>query len=134
MGDIVVRTFEPADIAETGFRGERPATGLTIEKDGKVAASGGIHRFNGRYWVFFNLKDEAMRRPFVLHRLCRRGLALAAKIGMSEIYALCETSRPRSREWLNALGFRRLSDDEKDDEIRLLEAQRGDEAWRLALQ
>lgn len=125
------RPFETADAAASlGFEPDAVAIGMTVERDGEIAGYGGIHLFERRHWVFFHLADEGLRRPMFLHRLVVRSLRVViASTGIKTIYALCEDARPRAREWLTALGFRPLTDTEKDNSIVQLEQQSHSTAW-----
>lgn len=98
-----------------------PVMCLTAELDGKVAAYGGLQFFGGRHVVCFDIADERLRRPMWLHRVMLRGLEAAVRCGITPIYAMCNEAVPRSRAWLTALGFRELTEAEKDDAIRMLE-------------
>lgn len=128
----LLRLFRVEDAAASlGSVPQAVAMGITVERaDEAIAGYGGVHLYEGRHWVFFHLAPgtigEALRRPAFLHRLVRRGLAAVDAAGIGPVHALCEEWRPRSREWLAALGFRPMTDAEKDDGIRSLE-QSGDE-------
>jgi hypothetical protein len=125
------RPFEIADAAAVlGFEPDATAIGMTVESDGKVAGYGGVHLYEGRHWVFFHLSDEGLRRPMFLHRLVARSLKVVlASTGITTIYALCNEDRSRAREWLACLGFRPLTDTEKDKAILDLEQQSHSSAW-----
>jgi N-acetylglutamate synthase-like GNAT family acetyltransferase len=123
---VVLRPFQPSDAqAICGFVPTYPVLCLTAEIDGKIAAYGGLQLYGSRHWVAFHLADERLRRPMWLHRIVARGLAAVVRSGISPIYALCDEGKPRSRAWLAALGFRPLREDEKDQDITMLERIEG---------
>ncbi len=128
---IEFRPFRPEDAAPVlGFVPDHALIGVTAERNGRLACYGGVHLYEGRHWVFFHLADETLRRPMFLHRTVVRGLMAILNGGdIRPVYALCDESKVRAREWLAALGFREMSDHEKDAGIRELEARCNGSAW-----
>jgi len=105
------------------------ADGITIVVDGVVAAFGGIFEFDGRRVAFFNLFDKRAARPAVLHRLVKRGLIEAA-IDERPIISFVDHDLPRAEVWHKRLGFRPMTDGEKDWVIEGAEARTGGKrAW-----
>lgn len=125
-----VRLFDPADGAAEGVTGEWPCAGLTVmNEDGGVVGYGGVSVLLKRRWAFLTIRDEQLRgKPFLLHRLIVKGLALAQGDG-GAIFVLLDETKPGARAWLQRLGFRELGDDEKMDDIRLAESMLGQRAW-----
>lgn len=105
VSDIHIRPFRPEDAAHDGKVMTWDCWGSTAEIDGKAAACGGLHRFDGKLWVFFEVTDERARRPHLLHRQALALLTAAAAHG-EPIYAHRDRRQPSSGRWLLRLGFR----------------------------
>lgn len=106
-----------------------PFAGLTIDIDGAVSGYVGVHRFGVHDWVYMNVFDERLRRPFFLHRLVRDALDSCDKLGFGPIYSICDTKEASARRWHGALGFREIEDAERDAEIRICEEHNNQGAW-----
>lgn len=125
-----LRLFEPADAAQEGYDGSWPACGITaLDDDGNIMGYGGVQVWKTRRWVFLKVLDERLRRPHFLHRIILRGLEASFEGDMADIFATCDETKPRAREWLARLGFRELTEGEKNDEIREVEAVANQRAW-----
>ncbi len=106
--------------------------GLTARIDGEIAGYAGLHRFGQHHWVFFNTFDDRVKRPFFLHRLVASVIAAYDTLGIMPIYSLA--GQPgieiaAAERWHRVLGFRPVTDEERDDEIRLAETINSRGAW-----
>lgn len=102
---VVIRPFRPEDAVHDGRVMDWECWGSTAEIDGSAAACGGLHRFDGKLWIFFEVKDERARKPALLHRQALALLHEAAALG-EPIYAHRDRQQPSSGRWLLRLGFR----------------------------
>jgi N-acetylglutamate synthase-like GNAT family acetyltransferase len=128
--DFKIRPFHPSDFEKLErVISTNPAFGLTAVRDGQPIGYAGLHFFGGRAWVFFRSNDPSVRNGMFLHRTTRRWLAAAMALGVTNIWAMCDTDMPRAETWLDALGFRPASDDEKDTAIVTVEASISQKAW-----
>ena len=127
--ELKLRTLKRTDVYKSGLLVTWPITGLTAEIDGQIAGYAGVHKFGAHHWVFFDVFDDRVRRPFFLHRLVRDVLDGYAASGIGPIYSICDCTVPSARRWHGALGFREVVDAERDDEIRLCEEVNKRGAW-----
>jgi N-acetylglutamate synthase-like GNAT family acetyltransferase len=81
-----------------------------------------------RWWTFAEITPSA-RRPIVLHRLVMSGLAAADRAGIESVYGYCDATYPRAQAWIERMGFRPVQDNERDRELRLVEAFVQSPAW-----
>lgn len=105
MTNVTLRAFKPEDAVHDGKVMTWEHWGSTALIDGSVAACGGLHRFDGQLWIFFDIKDERARQPTLLHRRALALLKEAASLG-EPIYAHRDRRSPSSGRWLARLGFR----------------------------
>ena len=104
--EIVLRPFRPEDCVVDGKVMAWQCYGTTAVIDGVVAAYIGLHRFDGKLWIFFEVKDERARKPHLLHRRAHALLKEAAAAFGEPIYAHRDRSQGPSGRWLSRLGFR----------------------------
>lgn len=133
-GDIEVSLLQRGDL----YRGmAEPVTweiigGLTARIGGDIAGYAGLHRFGQHNWVFFNVFDARVRRPVFLHRLVASVIAAYDTLGITPIYSLAGQDGielTRAERWHRVLGFRPVSDEERDEEISRVEAINSRGAW-----
>lgn len=135
MSALEVRPFDLADL-EALMEPERRRMvrardrmyGQTITLDGVPVAVGGLVMIGSRWWTFAEITPPA-RRPMMLHRLVMAGLAAADRAGIARIYGYCDASYPRAQAWIERMGFRPVTDAERDRELRLVEAFVRSPAW-----
>lgn len=108
-----------------------PIIGLTAEIDGRVAAYGGLRLIAGHHFAFFDVTDEAARRPFLLHRTTMAAILSLGRAGIGPVYTFCDESKPNAAAWLRRLGFRPLQQHEKSAVMIAAEEQNGHGAWIL---
>lgn len=125
------REFTPADGALEGVEIDHPIIGGTMEKDGVPVAYGGFNLIAGRHWVFFFIKDDAIRMNGLwVVRLIRDSIKMCAKSGITEVYSLCDLTKPKAAEFLTVLGFRPISVYDKPADVIIYENLMGAKAWR----
>lgn len=127
---ITLREFRPEDAADFSgeIRGDQ-IIGLTACIGDQVAGYAGIRDVHGRAWAFYCILDDRARRPFLVHRTTMAVLTIAARAGIGPVYAFCDDALPRAEAWLKRLGFRLMTDNEKDQQIRMTEAAVNKLAW-----
>jgi hypothetical protein len=103
-------------LAVEGIEFDWPASGVAIpgpaftliDSDGTPLGAGGLvplWRGVVQGWVFAS--DQLRRRPLVLHRAVRRGLAMAETgLGLHRIQITVHEDFAASRRWVERLGFR----------------------------
>lgn len=126
--EITLRRLKRTDLFKGGLCAPWHVEGLTGLVDGVIVGYAGIQRFGVHFWAFFNAYDATVLRPFWLHRLVKDVLAAHDRVGITPIYSLVEAT-PGAERWHQVLGFRRVGDDEKDDEIRICEGSNNQQAW-----
>lgn len=126
------RDFEPQDcVAIEGVEIEHTIIGGTMEKDGVPVAYAGINRIGERNWVFFFVKDDEIRKHGLwVVRLVRDALRVFRDGGVTDVYALCDLSKPKAAEFLTVLGFKPIDVYEKPFDVLLYEKLMGAKAWR----
>lgn len=125
------REFRPQDGILEGITIDNPIIGGTMEKDGVPVAYAGINTIAGKQWVFFYIKDDNIRRHGLwLVRLIRDSIRMIRNSGITELYALCDTTKPQAEAFLTTLGFRPMTVYEKDVYVMAYEKLMGAKAWR----
>lgn len=126
------REMKPDDgVVIEGICIENPITGGTMEKDGVAVAYAGVNMVCGKHWVFFFIKDDSIRNHGLwLVRLIRDSVRMLRNAGISELYALCDTTKPQAEAFLTTLGFAPLSAYDKSVDILVYEKMMGAKAWR----
>ena len=125
------RTFRPEDGAMEGVIIDHPITGGTMEKDGEPVAYGGFNLIAGRHWVFFYIKDDSIRgHGLWVARLIRDSVKMAKNSGITDLWALCDTTKPRAPEFLRFLGFSPVHIYDKPVDVMVYERLMGAKAWR----
>lgn len=118
---VSLRAFRPEDLGTDATLARQIAAqfaGITIECDGEIVAVGGLAKVGPHWWAFLDIRDPRARKPVMLYRLLKAGLASA---GVDRVLAYCDHDIARSRATLERLGFRRMSEAEKDDAIAITE-------------
>ena len=131
--EYVYREFRRSDGEIEGIDITHPIFGGTMEKDGVPVAYAGVNLIAGRHWAFFFIKDDNLRKTLWLMRLMRDSIAMLKNGGITELYVLCDTRIPRATEFLTALKFRKLTEDEKPIDVMVYEGLMGAKAWRMDL-
>ena len=123
MTNISIREIWPSDWVDTEPpAGDNQVCGLSAIIDGKLSAYGGIRLVGTKHFAFFNVFNGASA-PVRFHRLVKAGLDTAVRNGLFPIYSACQEADFRmARRWHRLIGFREVTDVEKDDELRRLEA------------
>lgn len=131
----VCREFDREDGVMEGVEIEHPIIGGTMTKDGEPVAYGGINLIGGRHWVFMFIKDPEIRKHGLwIARLIRDSIRMCRDGGITELYGLCDTTKPKAAEFLTMLGFKPLSALEKPADILLYEQLMGGaKTWRVKL-
>jgi hypothetical protein len=124
--EISVRKTRRTDLFKSGFVVDWPFIGLTAVADGKIVGYAGVQRFGVHHWVFFNAFDDAVKRPFWLHRLVKDVLKACDAAGIGPLYSLVEAGGER---WNGVLGFRPITEEMRDDEIAFCERSNNQRAW-----
>lgn len=100
------RAFTREDGIMEGVEIDHPITGGTMTKDGEPVAYAGVNLIAGRHWVFFFIKDDSIRRHGLwIMRLIRDSIVACRKAGITELYGLCDTTKPQAEEFMRRLGF-----------------------------
>lgn len=124
------REFRPEDGAMEGVEITHAIIGGTMEKDGVPVAYGGFNLIGGRHWVFFFIKDDSIRNHGLwVARLIRDSVRSAKAGGIHDLYALCDTTKPRAPEFLRFLGFSPMHVYDKPVDVILYERMMGAKAW-----
>lgn len=124
MQPITLRRLKRTDCFKSGFCATWEIEGLTALVDDRIVGFAGVQRFGRHYWTFCDLFESGVVPPAMLHRLVKNVLAGYARLGIGPIYSIAYNTR-----WHEVLGFRPVTDAERDDEIRFGEATAGKEAW-----
>lgn len=78
------------------------ALALVLRDGERMLAIGGVWWSDGVAWAMF---DAAPSAPRAVHRMALQMLRALDQAGERRIYAWCDETRPRAREWLHRLGF-----------------------------
>lgn len=124
---LSIRQFRETDVALPAGA-QITAHGVTLERDGRVVAVGGIVRVGPHWWTFADIQPEG-RRGMVTHRLVVDALRMAEESGITPIYGYCDEAKPLAKKWIKAIGFRPIRDSERDDAIAVVERWCGRTAW-----
>ena len=134
----VCREFRHEDGVLEGIEISNPIIGGTMENaDGVPVAYAGVNLIAGRHWVFFYIKDEKIREHGLwIIRLIRDSLEMCRKGGITELYGLCDTTRPNATPFMTKLGFKPLSVYDKSVDVMLYEKLMGGQAkaWLLRIE
>ena len=104
--EFVCRPFTRDDGMMEGVEIEHPITGGTMTRDGEPVAYAGVNMIAGKHWVFFFIKDDEVRKYGLwIIRLIRDSILACHRAGISELYGLCDTSKPQAEEFMRKLGF-----------------------------
>ena len=125
---IEVRRYRPQDAAHLGKAPDTPCWGLTATQDGAVKALGGFIESGGHFFAFYH-RDAGFGRGVALHRIVRAAMKDAAAHGILPIFVLRDSAYPTSARWLTLLGFRRITEEERDGILTFMEQHSGFEAW-----
>jgi RimJ/RimL family protein N-acetyltransferase len=126
------REFRREDGIMEGVEIEHAIIGGTMEKDGVPVAYAGINQIADKHWCFFYIKDESIREHGLwIVRLVRDSIRAAKVSGITELYALCDPSKPNSDRFLERLGFVPLNVYEKSVDVMIYERLMSNwRAWR----
>lgn len=124
------REFRKEDGILEGVEIDHPICGGTVEKDGKPVAYAGVNLIAGRHWVFMFIHDDNLRKPLWLLRLMRDSLEAYRRAGVTELYALCDDSKPSAPQFLRKIGFEPLPLWEKPVDVMVYEKLMGAKSWR----
>lgn len=125
----VYREFRREDGIMEGVEIDHPITGGTMEKDGEPVAYAGVNLIAGRHWVFFFIKDDSIRRHGLwIVRLIRDSIVACKRAGITELYGLCDTSKPNAEVFMRKLGFVPLPAMAKTSDMILYEKLMGGQA------
>lgn len=122
---LELSAFQPSDLALPV--GGIAAHGITIRREGRIIAMGGLVRVGAHWWTFAKIEPDG--RLLLLHRLVMQALRAADEIGLTPIYGYCDETKPRALEWIRAMGFRLAEPAEKDADIEAVERWCGRPAW-----
>jgi len=132
------REFNREDGVLEGVEIDHAIIGGTMEKDGQPVAYAGVNLIGQRHWVFFFVKDHAneglRRHTLWMVRLIRDSIAMIKSSGITEIFALCDTTKPQAVPFLKALGFEPVKAMDKPSDMLLYETLMGAKTWRLKLE
>lgn len=112
---------------------DNPIIGGTMRnaETGEAVAYAGVNTIAEKQWVFFFIKDDRIRKHGLwIIRLIRDSIKMCRNAGITELYALCDTTKPQADVFLRALGFVPLSVFEKDIDVSVYEKLMGAKAWR----
>lgn len=100
------REFTREDGIMEGVEIDHSIMGGTMEKDGEPVAYAGVNVIAGRHWVFFFIKDDNIRKHGLwIVRLIRDSILSCKRAGITELYGLCDTSKPSAEVFMRKLGF-----------------------------
>lgn len=125
--------FKPEDGVLENIIIDNPIMGGTMRnaETGEPVAYAGVNTIAGRQWVFFFIKDDNIRNHGLwLTKLIRDSLKMCREGGITELYALCDKTKPNAEAFLKFLGFEQLSVYEKEPDMILYEKLMGAKAWR----
>ena len=125
--------FKPEDGILENITIDNPIIGGTMRdaETGVPVAYAGINTIADKQWVFFFIKDDRIRNHGLwLVRLIKDSIEMCRKCGVSELYALCDTTKPQAEPFLRTLGFTPLTVYEKDIDVMAYEKLMGAKAWR----
>lgn len=125
--DVTIRAFQPSDVALPSDA-QIVAHGVTLESSGRVIATGGIVRVGAHWWTFSEIQPEG-RRGMITHRLVVKALRAAEAVGITPIFGYCDETKPLARKWIEAIGFRPIRDEERDEDIAAVERWCARPAW-----
>jgi hypothetical protein len=74
--------------------------------DGETVALFGLAREDGRWWVFFNITDEARPYKVTIAKAAKMLMAEARKMGLAYVYAVPDENEPMAVRWMLSLGFK----------------------------
>jgi hypothetical protein len=101
---MIIRDADSAALRQ--FYGYVPRCRAWVaEEDGRIVAVAGYKVQNGAVRVFADLNDEIRRHPVKMVR-CGRKLMAEARAKHMPVYVEVDKYVPRSREFLEHLGFR----------------------------
>lgn len=124
LSEVQIRRLRRSDLFKGGLFVPWHVEGLAAVRAGEIVGFAGVQKFGLHHWAFFNAFDPIVCHPFWLHRLVKNVLDAYAKVGIGPIYSLADNQR-----WHQRLGFRPVTDDERDEEIRYCETTTNKGAW-----
>ena len=84
--------FVPQDLLGYAIRSEL----------GELVCLGGLWIIEGKAWATFDAKGEP---PLIVHRLAVTLLREAKKVGIAEVWAELDETKPKARKWMERCGF-----------------------------
>ena len=125
--EYICREFRREDGVMEGIEIDHPIIGGTMEnKDGVPVAYAGVNVIADKHWVFFYIKDDSIRQHGLwIVRLIKDSIAMCRNAGITELYGLCDTTKPNAREFMTFFGFKEVSVYDKSFEMILYEKLMG---------